>query len=41
MQELVLVDLLSARDEATPPGYEHLVERYLKVLSSGTGNEQP
>jgi hypothetical protein len=41
MQELVLVDLLSARDEATPPGYEQLVERYLKVLSSGTGNEQP
>ena len=41
MQELVLVDLLSARDEATPPGYEQFVERYLKVLSSGTGNEQP
>jgi hypothetical protein len=41
MQELVLVDLLSARDEATPPGYEQFVERYLKVLSTGTGNEQP
>jgi hypothetical protein len=33
IQELVLIDLLADRDEATPPEYEHLVERYLKVLA--------
>jgi hypothetical protein len=41
IQELVLVDLLSARDEATPPGYEQFVDRYLKVLATDAGKEQP
>ncbi len=41
IQELVLVDLLSARDEATPPGYEQFVNRYLKVLATDAGKEQP
>ncbi|MBW3540912.1 MAG: hypothetical protein KY476_11630, partial [Planctomycetes bacterium] len=34
IQELVLMDLASDRDEPTPPAYEHLVERYLKVLAA-------
>lgn len=34
IQELVLADVLSDRDEPTPPEYQHLVDRYLKVLAT-------
>ncbi|MGH7199728.1 MAG: hypothetical protein ACREJB_03925, partial [Planctomycetaceae bacterium] len=40
IQELVLADILADRDEPTPPQYQHLVERYLKVLSSGETTEE-
>lgn len=35
VQELMLKDLASARDEATPPAFRELVERYYEVLSRG------
>jgi hypothetical protein len=35
VQELILKDLASARDEATPPMYRELVDRYYEVLSKG------
>jgi hypothetical protein len=31
--ELLLGDLIAAGDEAVPPEYEKLVERYFQVLS--------
>jgi hypothetical protein len=39
VQDLILKDLASARDEATPPEFRELVERYYEVLSSGVGNK--
>jgi len=38
VQDLILMDLASARDEATPPEFRELVERYYEVLSAGAGN---
>ncbi len=35
IQDLILKDMVSARDEATPPEFKELVERYFEVLSSG------
>ncbi len=35
VQELILKDLASARDEATPPKFRELVERYYEVISRG------
>jgi hypothetical protein len=35
IQEMVLKDLASAKDEATPPKYKEMVERYYEVLSRG------
>ena len=34
MQELMLTDLVAGDNEAIPPEYKHLVERYIEVLSS-------
>ena len=34
MQELILTDLVADDNEATPPKYKHLVDRYIEVLSS-------
>ena len=34
MQELMLTDLVADDNEAIPPQYKHLVERYIEVLSS-------
>ena len=39
LQNLILKDLASARDEATPPQFRALVERYYEVLSTGSGNK--
>jgi len=39
IQELILKDMVSARDEATPPAFKELVERYYEVLSK-TGSSQ-
>jgi hypothetical protein len=35
IQELMLADMESSGDEALPPSYRRLVERYLEVLSQG------
>jgi hypothetical protein len=35
IQDLILKDMISARDEATPPAFKELVERYFEVLSGG------
>jgi hypothetical protein len=35
IQDLILKDMVSARDEATPPEFQELVERYFEVLSGG------
>ena len=35
IQDLILKDLVSARDEATPPEFKEMVERYYEVLSGG------
>ena len=35
VQDLILKDLASARDEATPPMFRELVERYYEVISKG------
>jgi hypothetical protein len=37
VQDLTLKDLASARDEATPPEFRELVERYYQVLSAEGG----
>ena len=37
MQELILTDLVADDNEATPPKYQHLVDEYMKVLSSDVG----
>ena len=40
IQDLILKDMVSARDEATPPEFKELVERYYEVLSkTGTGKQ--
>jgi len=43
VRELVLKDLVSVSDEATPPQYKELVERYFQVLSQRGpgGSEKP
>ena len=38
IQDLILKDMLSARDEATPPAFKELVERYYEVLSKNGGS---
>ena len=38
IQDLILKDMLSARDEATPPAFRELVERYYEVLSKNAGS---
>jgi hypothetical protein len=38
-QELVLLELVADRDEAAPPDYEPLIERYLQVLSQQPSSE--
>ena len=35
IQDMILKDMVAARDEATPPEYKELVERYYEVLSQG------
>src|SRR5262249_46646913 len=35
IQDLILKDMVSVRDEATPPEFKELVERYFEVLSGG------
>ena len=35
VQELILKDLASARDESTPPMFRELVDRYYEVISKG------
>jgi hypothetical protein len=35
IQDLILKDMVAARDEATPPEFKELVERYFEVLSGG------
>ncbi|MBC8350576.1 MAG: hypothetical protein H8E66_01230 [Planctomycetes bacterium] len=40
MQELILTDLVADDNEATPPKYKHLVERYIEVLSSDVREKQ-
>jgi hypothetical protein len=39
IQELILADLASSRDEAVPPQYQRMVERYYQVLSGEVRNE--
>ena len=39
IQDLILKDMASARDEATPPEYKELVERYYEVLSKSSGSK--
>ncbi len=39
IQDLILKDMLSARDEATPPAFKELVERYYEVLSKNAGSQ--
>ena len=39
IQDLILKDLKSARDEATPPEFKELVERYYEVLSKDNGTK--
>ena len=40
IKEIILKDLASARDEATPPEYKELVDRYYEVLSKGGGRSE-
>jgi hypothetical protein len=40
IQTLILGDITSATDEAAPPKYQDLVERYLKVLTQETGKQR-
>ncbi len=37
IQDLILKDMMSARDEAIPPAFKELVERYYEVLSKNGG----
>jgi hypothetical protein len=39
MQDLILKDMASARDESTPPQFKELVERYYEVLSKSSGSK--
>ena len=39
IQDLILKDMVSARDEATPPAFKELVERYYEVLSKSGGSQ--
>jgi hypothetical protein len=39
IQNLILKDMASARDEATPPAFKELVERYYEVLSQDAGKK--
>ena len=39
MQEMILKDLVAARDEVTPPEYKEMVERYYEVLSKNPGKK--
>ena len=39
MQEMILKDLVAARDEVTPPEYKEMVERYYEVLSKSGGKK--
>ena len=41
IQTLLLGDITSATDEATPPKYQDLVERYYRVLSGESGEKKP
>ena len=36
---MILKDMASARDEATPPEFKELVERYYEVLSKDGGGK--
>jgi hypothetical protein len=38
IQEMILKDMISSRDEATPPEFKELVERYYEVLSKESGS---
>jgi hypothetical protein len=39
IQDLILKDMASARDEATPPEFKELVDRYYEVLSKDSGSK--
>ncbi len=39
IRDLILKDIVSAHDEATPPEFKELVERYYEVLSSQGGGK--
>ena len=39
IQNLILKDMASARDEATPPQFKELIERYYEVLSKEGGRK--
>jgi hypothetical protein len=39
IQDLILKDMVSARDEATPPEFKELVDRYYEVLSKTGGSQ--
>ena len=39
IQDLILKDMVSARDEATPPEFKELVDRYYEVLSKNGGSK--
>lgn len=41
IQNLLLEDISSATDEATPPKYQDLVERYYQVLSQSGKSQEP
>ncbi len=41
IQNLLLGDIASATDDATPPKYQDLVERYYQVLSKESGGKKP
>ncbi|HKI17294.1 MAG TPA: DUF4175 family protein, partial [Isosphaeraceae bacterium] len=39
IQDLILKDIVSARDEATPPEFKELIDRYYEVLSKESGKK--
>jgi hypothetical protein len=39
IQDMILKDMVSARDESTPPAFKELVERYYEVLSKGGASQ--
>ena len=39
VQDLILKDLVSGHDDATPPEFKELVERYYELLSGGTSGK--